>query len=147
MLQSDKSPLYNYSGGRTNPSNPTSCPNGRSGHAQLKVWMVYCAKKVFLISTLKVRVELFAGYLLLYRRSCGLVTLSYKVIQWNSSIAATLGEQKFGRYNYSGAWPLLRGCFVHKLFIWDLDSWPLYRGGLYSGVAVKRGSNVYRIIA
>ncbi len=31
-------------------------------------------------------------------------------------------------------------CFVHKLFIWDLDSWLLYRGGLYSGVAVKRGS-------
>ncbi len=36
----------------------------------------------------------------------------------------------------------MRGCFVHKLFIWDLDSWPLYRGGLYSGVAVKRGSTV-----
>ncbi len=32
-------------------------------------------------------------------------------------------------------WPLLRGCFVHQLFIWDLGSWPLYRGGLYSGVA------------
>ncbi len=24
------------------------------------------------------------------------------------------------------------------LFIWDLGAWPLYRGGLYSGVAVKR---------
>ncbi len=36
----------------------------------------------------------------------------------------------------------MRGCFVHKLFIWDLGSWPLYRGGLYSGVAVKRGSTV-----
>ncbi len=23
-------------------------------------------------------------------------------------------------------WPLLRGCFVHKLFIWDLGAWPLY---------------------
>ncbi len=31
---------------------------------------------------------------------------------------------------------------VHELFIWDLCSWPLYRGGLYSGVAVKRGSTV-----
>ncbi len=37
---------------------------------------------------------------------------------------------------------MLRGCFVHKLFIWDLGSWPLYRGDLYSGVAVKRGSTV-----
>ncbi len=27
---------------------------------------------------------------------------------------------------------------MHKLFIWDLGSWPLYRGGFYSGVAVKR---------
>ncbi len=36
----------------------------------------------------------------------------------------------------------MRGCFVHKLFIWDLGAWPLYRGGLYSGVAVKRGSTV-----
>ena len=43
-------------------------------------------------------------------------------------------------------WPLLRGCFVHKLFIWDLSSWPLYRGGLYSGVAIKRGSTVSGII-
>ncbi len=60
-------------------------------------------------------------------------------IQWNPSIAATLGEQHFGRY--TGV-DLLRGCFVHKLFIWDLGSWLLYRGGLYSGVAVKRGSTV-----
>ncbi len=42
--------------------------------------------------------------------------------------------------------PLLRGCFVHKLFIWDLYSWPLYRGDLYSGVAVKKGSTVHVII-
>ncbi len=36
-------------------------------------------------------------------------------------------------------WPLylFRSYFVHKLLSWDLDSWPLYRGGLYSGVAVK----------
>ena len=27
---------------------------------------------------------------------------------------------------YRGAWPLLRGCFVHKLFIGDLGVWPLY---------------------
>ena len=40
---------------------------------------------------------------------------------------------------YIQGWPLLRGCFVHKVFIWDLGSWPLYKGGLYSGVAVKRG--------
>ncbi len=31
----------------------------------------------------------------------------------------------------------MRGCFVHKLFIWDLGSWSLYRGGLYSGVAIR----------
>ncbi len=49
-------------------------------------------------------------------------------LQWN--IAATPWGTTF--------WPLLRG--VHKLFVWDLGSWPLYRGGLYSGVAVKRGS-------
>ena len=36
----------------------------------------------------------------------------------------------------------MRGCFVLKLFIWDLCSWPFYRGGLYSGVAIKRGSTV-----
>ncbi len=41
----------------------------------------------------------------------------------------------------------MRGCFVHKVFIWDLGSWPLYRGGLYSGVAVKRGSTVYKGIS
>ncbi len=40
---------------------------------------------------------------------------------------------------------LLRGCFVHQLFIWDLGAWPLYRGGLYSGVGVKRGSTVYSV--
>ncbi len=35
-----------------------------------------------------------------------------------------------------GVWPLLRGCFVHKLFIWDLwvpgrynyNNWPLFGG-------------------
>ncbi len=42
---------------------------------------------------------------------------------------------------YKG-WPLLRGCFVHKVFIWDLGAWPLCAVGLYSGVAVKRGSTV-----
>ncbi len=52
------------------------------------------------------------------------------------------GTKFWPLYNYG--WPLLRGCFVHKLFIWDLGSWPLYRGGLYSGVAVKRGSTVHK---
>ncbi len=55
----------------------------------------------------------------------------------NPSIAATLGEQNFGRYIGVA---FIEGLFCHKLFIWDLDSWPIYRGGLYSGVAVKRGS-------
>ena len=55
-------------------------------------------------------------------------------IQWNPSIAATLGEQNFGCYNVYRGWPLLKGCFV--------QTWPLYRGGLYSGVAVKRGCTV-----
>ncbi len=46
-------------------------------------------------------------------------------------------------------WPLYRVGFIeglfYKLFIWDLGAWPLYlswplfRGGLYSGVAVKMG--------
>ena len=36
---------------------------------------------------------------------------------------------------YRQRWPLLRGCLVHKLFIWDLgawllySSWPLFGGG------------------
>ncbi len=37
-------------------------------------------------------------------------------------------------------WPLLRGCFAHKLFIWVPG-----RGGLYSGVAVKRGSKYFQV--
>ncbi len=48
------------------------------------------------------------------------------IIQCNLSIAATLGGKKCGRYV-----GVAFICFVHKLFIWDLDSWPLYRGGLY----------------
>ncbi len=62
-------------------------------------------------------------------------------IQWNPSIAATLGEEHVGHY--------IGVAFIEGLFctqincsFWDLDSWPLYRGGLYSGVAVKRGSTV-----
>ncbi len=55
----------------------------------------------------------------------------------NPSIVATLGEQNVG--HYIG----VAYCFVHTLFIWDLGAWPLYRGGLYSGVAVQRGSTVH----
>ncbi len=62
--------------------------------------------------------------------------VSEAISKWNPSIVATLEEQ-----NLAG-WPLLRGSFVHKLIIWDLGSWSLYRGGLYSGVAIKRGSTV-----
>ncbi len=64
------------------------------------------------------------------------------VLQWNPSIAATLnlGEQHFGRYIGVA---FIEGLFCTQLFIWDLGSWPLYRGGLYSGVAIKRGSTVY----
>ncbi len=106
------------------------------------------------------------------------------VLQWNPSIAATLGGNKilantveslltatpeprsqneqfvctkqplnkghpyimakmlFPKGDRYRGVPLFRGSFVHKLFIWDLGSWPLYRGGLYSGVAIKRGSTV-----
>ncbi len=27
----------------------------------------------------------------------------------------------------------MRGCFVHKLFIWDLASWPLYKVAFIQG--------------
>ena len=64
-------------------------------------------------------------------------------VQWNRSIAATLGEQHLGRY--IGV-VFIEGLFCIRMFIWDLDSWPLHRGGLYSGVAAKRGSTVYIII-
>ncbi len=41
-------------------------------------------------------------------------------LQWNPSIAATLGEQHFGRYI---GMAFIEGLFcTHKLFIWDLDS-------------------------
>ncbi len=52
-------------------------------------------------------------------------------VQWNLSIYS-------GHPWGTNFWPLY-SCFVHKLFIWDLDSWPLYRGGLYSGVAINEG--------
>ncbi len=47
-------------------------------------------------------------------------------LQWNpsGSIAATLGEQNVGRYIGVA---FIEGLFcTHKLFIWDLCSWPLY---------------------
>ncbi len=37
------------------------------------------------------------------------------MLQWNPSIATTLGEHNFGRYI---GWPLLRGCFAHKFGTW-----------------------------
>ncbi len=58
-----------------------------------------------------------------YIKTCNLqfkpACLLYKIItaavgiQWNPSITDTFGEQCLKR------WPLLRCCFVHKLFIWD----------------------------
>ncbi len=48
-------------------------------------------------------------------------------LQWNSSIAATLGELNFGRYN-EGLF-----CTKLKLFIWDLGSWPLYEVAFIQG--------------
>ncbi len=54
-------------------------------------------------------------------------------IQWNPSIAETFGSNVLA---FIQRWPSLRGCFVHKLFIW---AWPLYIAtGLYSEVVVNR---------
>ncbi len=62
-------------------------------------------------------------------------------LQWNPSIAATLGEQHFGRY--------IGVAFIEALFCTQtVHLGPgflaviQYRGGLYSGVAVKRVSTV-----
>ncbi len=41
-------------------------------------------------------------------------------------------------------WPLLRGCFVHKLFSCDLGSWPFL--AFLRGLAVKRVSTVHRVV-
>ncbi len=41
------------------------------------------------------------------------------ILQWNPSITDNV-------LAFIQKWPLLRGCFVHKLFIWDLGTWPLY---------------------
>ncbi len=63
-----------------------------------------------------------------------------KHIQWNPSIAATLGEQHFGRY--------IGVAFIEGLFLCtncSFGTWVPGRYiavGLYSGVAVKRGSTV-----
>ncbi len=54
-------------------------------------------------------------------------------LQWNPSIAATLGEQNFGRYV---GWPLLRDCFVVHLgprFLAVIQRWPLFTGGRSEG--------------
>ncbi len=61
-------------------------------------------------------------------------------IQWNPSIAATLGEQHFGRY--------IGVAFIEGLFCTNCSFGTWVPGryiavGLYSGVAVKRGSTVF----
>ncbi len=44
---------------------------------------------------------------------------------------------------YRGGLNLLRGCFIHKLFIWDLDAWPLYSSWpLFAGVCIVNMYNV-----
>ncbi len=54
------------------------------------------------------------------------------IIQWNPSIAVTLGEQHFGHYM---GWPLLRGLFCTQTvhlgpgFLAIIQRWPLFRGG------------------
>ncbi len=63
------------------------------------------------------------------------------MVQWNPSITDIYGEQCFGPL-YRG-WPLLRGCFVHKQFIWDLGAWLLYSNWPLLEVVVNRGSTVY----
>ena len=63
------------------------------------------------------------------------------VVQWNPSIAATLGEQHFGRYTGVA---FIEGLFCTQTVCLGPGC---LRGryiavGLYSGVAVKRGSTV-----
>ncbi len=61
-------------------------------------------------------------------------------IQWNPSIAATLGEQHFGRYV---GMAFIEGLFCTQIVRLGPGSWPLYRGGLYS--RVERGSTIIRV--
>ncbi len=70
-------------------------------------------------------------------------------MQWNPSITDTFGEQCFGLFTemaFLQRWPLLRGCFVHKQFIWDLGAWPLYSSWPLFGDGC-RGSTVIVIAA
>ncbi len=86
-----------------------------------------------------------AGALVRCREMAGMCRVTFNLqkqtqqLQWSPSIAPTLGEQHFGHY--------IRVAFIEGLFCTQSvhlgpGSWPLYRGGLYSGVAVKRGSTV-----
>ncbi len=61
-------------------------------------------------------------------------------VQWNPSIAATLGEQHFGHY--------IGVAFIEGLFCTSFGTWVPGRYiavGLYSGVAVKRGSTLHAL--
>ncbi len=62
---------------------------------------------------------------------------SVEGVPWNPSIAATLGEQHFGRY--IGVAFIAFFVVVHKLFIWDLGPDRYIAVGLFSGVAVNEG--------
>ncbi len=70
------------------------------------------------------------------------VYILHASIQWNPSIAATLGEQNFGRY--------IGVAFIEGLFCKQIvhlgpgDSWLLYRGGLYSGALIYRIAGYFR---
>ncbi len=56
-------------------------------------------------------------------------------IQWNPSIAATLGEQNVGRY--------IGVAFIEGLFCTQSCSFGTWVPGRYTEVAVKRGSTVF----
>ena len=65
--------------------------------------------------------------------------LTSLIVQWNPSIAATLGDQHFGRYT--------EVAFIEGLFCTNCSFGTWVPGryiavGLYSGVVVKRGSTV-----
>ncbi len=53
-----------------------------------------------------------------------------------------IGTHELSELKFIGV-AFIEGLFCTNCsFGWDLGSWPLYRSGLYSGVAVKRGSTV-----
>ncbi len=69
-----------------------------------------------------------AGVLCVWRMLCGRCTME----PLNSG-------HPWGTTFWPG-WPSLGGCFVHKRFFWDLGPDRYIAVGLFSGVAVKRGS-------